>query len=398
MGVVRLRKKPFTSFILLMVVSFLVLSGCGNQSSTGGDSGSKDSKVEQGSIKIGLLIEQTGFFSWYGKENLNSAELVVEQVNAEGGINGRKLELSTYDTASSPESSVSGYKKFTNDKVDAVVGLGLVNGMMAVKPMVNNGPLMYTTSGAYRPAGDPYTFGGTVFAGDMQRRAVKWIKEQGYESFALLTTNDDTGQQASGSLEKIAGEFGVDLTAIEYFNSTDVSVTSQLTKIKGEKPEALIAWVVGKPLGVVFQGIQQVDLNVPVIGSHGNLSPGFLKSLADFQPKQLYVPATKDIAPQFLDSSDPQHSVIQDFVKAYSDKYSENPGLGSGATFDVMNLLVKAFGEVGTDREAVAKYLEGLKDFVGVAGTYKFSADDHRGLNEDDAVMLKIVNGEFQKE
>lgn len=371
-------------------------NGSGNNASAANssddDNGDQSSQSQQ-AIKIGMLIEQTGFFSWYGQENQNAAELFAKQWNA--NPDNIPLKLIFYDTLSDPVAAVSGFKKFVEtDGVDAVVGVGLVNETMALVPMASDGPILYSLSGAYKPEGK-YLFGSTVFAGDMQRKSIQFLKEQGIQSFALISTNDDTGQQASEALQKIAEDEGLSLTTIEYFNATDQSVTSQLTKIANSDAEALVAWVVGLPLGLVFQGVQQIGLEMPVVFSHGNLSPDFMASLASAQPEIAYVPATKDIAYPSLDESDPQYDVIKEFHDLYVAEYNAVPGLGSGTTWDTLQLLMNAFTEVGTDQDAVVQYLENVQGHIGVAGIYNMSADDHRGLGAKDAVMLQVIDGKF---
>src|SRR5688500_17847224 len=118
-----------------------------------------------GPIKIGLLIEQTGVFSWYGQENLNGAQLLTDELNANGGINGRQIELVVYNSESAPDKAVAGARKLIQqDKVAAIVGLGLISEAQAVAPIVKDGPPTYSTSGAYLPE-HGMMFGGTVFVG-----------------------------------------------------------------------------------------------------------------------------------------------------------------------------------------------------------------------------------------
>jgi branched-chain amino acid transport system substrate-binding protein len=399
-------EKWIRRIILFSLAFVLLLAGCSQSEETPGNqqSGVQTQNTEPNGgqasgdpIKIGMLVSGTGFFSWYGVENLNAANMFAEAVNAEGGVNGRELELVIYDTASNPEKAITGAKKLIeNDKVDAIVGLGLINETNAVVPMVKDkGPILYSLSGAYKPEGK-YVFAGAAYSGLTQHRSVQWIKEQGLDSFALLTTNDDTGQQASAELTKLAEQEKLEITTIEYFNTDDVSVTTQLTKIKNTNPDAIIAWVVGQPLGVVFQGINQVGLDIPLLTSHGNLSYGFLSSVASIQPDEFYVPATKDMGLEGLDPSDEQYEKIKTFKERYSAQFNADPGLGSGAAWDALDLLVQAFKEAGTNPDEVAAYLESIDHHVGVAGTYDLSEEDHRGLGVDDIMMLRVVQGQIK--
>lgn len=348
-------------------------------------------------IKIGMLVSLTGFFSWYGEENLNGATLFVEELNARGGINGRPIELVVQNTETNPERAVTGARKLIQeDRVVAIVGLGLISESLAVEPIVQNGPPTYSLSGAYVP-GHRMMFGGTVFIGHTQQRALQFLAEHNLRRVALLLTNDATGQIAERFLTAGAIKAGVRIQRVETFNPSDVDVTPQLNRIKGTRPDAVISWVVGRPLGVVMQGMKQLGMSMPLITSHGNLSPGFIQSIATLQTGPIYVFGTKDLLWKWISVKDPQQKMVSLMQTKHSYKYGKEGGIGTGTGWDALMILSEAIKRSGsTAPMAIVEAIEGLRNFVGVVGVYNFSRDDHRGLDAAAAIPMVIERGRLK--
>ncbi len=345
-------------------------------------------------IKIGILAEETGQFAWYGSENINGAKLFAEETNAKGGVGGRPIELVIVNTESSPEKAIVGFKQLRDDdKVAAIIGVGLLNSAKAVAPLAKErGPLMYFTAGAYVPDGH-YDFGATTSIQVMQMVAMKALKAKGVTKAALLVTNDASGQVTQGAFQKVAAALNMQITEVATMNATDVDVTAQLTKLTQSKPDALVAWLVGKPMAVVLKGAKTLGVTQPIVTVHGNISEEFLKIASGFALKELYIPATKDIVWDQLPDGDPQKITNEPFQKAYQEKFGKRPGLGSGATYDAISIVCRAIETAGVDTDAMIAAIEGTKDYQGVVGNYSFSATDHRGTGEDDAVMSRLENG-----
>lgn len=370
-----------------VAVSVLAACGGGGSSSSGGSNSQP--------VKIGLLVEQTGQFSWYGSEATNGAKLYVKQHPKAGD---RPIQFVTYDTGSDPEKAVTGFRKLAQkDKVAAVVGLGLTNEAAIVAPLAQslNMPF-YALSGSFTPP-NGMTFSMPVQIGDMQDRVFKQMKSQGVKSFGLLTTNDATGQIADGLFAKLGQKYDIQMVAHEHMAGTDVDVTPQLTNLAGKKPDLLIAWEVGKPLGVVFNSAHQLDIKTPILISYGNLAPGFLKSLAAIQPPTVYTQATKDVFWNSLPSSDPQATEVKKFHDDYVREFKDETGLGSASGYDSVMLVSKAIEKANsTDAAKIVSAIEGLDGVKGVFGTYHLSKKNHVGLTGSDTLLGQVTDGAIQ--
>jgi branched-chain amino acid transport system substrate-binding protein len=349
-------------------------------------------------ITIGLLTEQTGSFSWYGTESVQGAQLYADQVNASGGLRGRKVRIVTYDTGSQPQNAILGFKQLTQrDHVQAVMGLGLITEALAVAPLAGQQRVVtYAIDGAFKPS-NPWTFDGVTYIADMQRRVGEWMRDQQhYQRVAFLATNDAGDRQNVQIFKGIVQQEGMATVDEQYFNATDLDVTGQLEHIMAQKPDVIVSWVLGKPLGVVFRSAHQLGIDKPFITSYGNLAPGFLKSLAAVQPPQVYVISTKDTFWATLPRSDTAYDRVEGFYDAYKKRFGQDTGLGSAAAYDGAKVLATAIANAGSnDPDKIRSALEGVRGLQGVEGTFSFSPSNHVGLSAASAVMGVVQNGEL---
>ena len=361
----------------------LTVSGC---SAPGGSTPTSDT------LKIGLLVEQTGQFSWYGQEIVEGAKLYQKQHPKAGDF---KIEYVTYDTGSDPEKAVTGFRKLVQqDNVAAVIGLGLTNEAAVVAPLALSMKVpLYVLSGSFQPPNE-MIFAMPVQIAEGVDRGFATFAKMGIKNIALLTTTDATGQVADALFPKVASKNGMTIVATEHMNVTDVDVTPQLTKIMQKDPDLIVAWELGKPLGVVFNSSQRLSITTPFMISYGNLAPGFLLSLAKTQPPTVYVQATKDVFWKDIPSSDPQAEKVKAFHDDYVKEIGEEPGLGSASGYDsVMMVSLAAQKAKSVSRDKLAKALENLGDVDGIFGTYKVTKDDHVGLDGSDTLLGKVTGG-----
>lgn len=370
--------------IAAVACSMLVMAALAACGAAGGSSSD--------TLKIGVLVEQTGVFSWYGKEAASGAQLYLRQHPSAGK---RKIKFVTYDTGSAPEKAVTGFRKLVQqERVNAVVGLGLTNEAKVVAPLAKSlkTPL-YVLSGSFTPPND-MTFGVPVQIGDMQSRTFEHFSRKGVKTFGLLTTNDATGQIADDLFSKLGARYHVQMVAHEHMNGDDVDVTPQLTNISAKRPDLIVAWVVGKPLGVVFNSAHQLNVRAPFLISYGNLAPGFLKSLSAIQPPAVYVQATKDVFWGDLPPADPQTARIRQFHTDYVKQFRQETGLGSASGYDAVMLLSQAVEKANSTKAAdIVSALEKTNGVQGLFGTYHLSPGNHVGLSGTDSELGQVQNG-----
>ena len=356
-------------------------------------------------IKLGAFFDLSGRAAFIGTPTKLVAEMVVEKINSEGGINGKMLELEVGDTEANPAKAASIAKKFIyKDKVAAIVGPTLTDTGMNVKKIADKGktPIFMTVGG------DPVIMGGKfgpiewVFKSPQRssiavKRLFMYLQQKGLTKVALLSAADGFGKDGARWMKKLAPEYGIELIAQESFGTRDTDMTAQLTKVKNAKPQALIVWTIGPAGSIVAKNKVQLGIDLPLFQCHGLPDPKYIE-LAGKASEGDRMPSTKLMVADALPDSDPQKPVIQEFIKLYKEKgYDKQFPINthSGYAWDAIMIVADAIKKVGTEPEALRKEIEATKNYVGISGTYNITAEDHNGLGVDSMVIVQVKDGKF---
>jgi branched-chain amino acid transport system substrate-binding protein len=359
-------------------------------------------------IKIGAFFALSGPAASIGTPTKLVAEMVVDKINKEGGINGRPLELIIGDTESDPAKAASIAKKFIHqDKVAAIIGPTRTDSGMAVKKIVEEaGMPTFMTVG-----GDPVIMGGEklgsfkyVFKSPQRssiavKRLFSFLKSKEIKTIGLITATDGFGKDGLQWLEKLAPEYGLEIVAKESFGPQDTDMTAQLTKIKNAKPQAIICWTIGPAGAIVSKNKAQLGIDIPLFQCHGLPDPKYIE-LAGKASEGDRMPATKLMVVEELSDKDPQKKVIQEFVKLYKDSgYDKQFPINthSGYAWDAIMIVADGMKKAGTDPNKLRDAIEQTKGYVGVSGIYNITAEDHNGLAEDSMVIVEVKDGKFVK-
>jgi len=358
-------------------------------------------------IKLGAFFALSGPAAHIGTPTKLVADMVVDQINKGGGINGRPIELIVGDTESDPAKAATIAKKFIfTDKVAAIIGPTSTAEGMNVKKIVEEASVpTFMTVG-----GDPVIMGGEklgsfnyVFKSPQRSStAVKklfgYLKDKKLTKVGLLTASDAFGKDGLVWLEKLAPDFGISFVAKESFGPSDTDMTAQLTKIKNADPQALVVWTIGPAGAIVAKNKAQLGIKVPLSQCHGQPDPKYIE-LAGKASEGDRMPATKLMAAAQLPDSDPQKKVIQEFIRLYKDVYhydNQFPiNTHSGYAWDAIYIVTNAMKKAGTDPKALRNAIEQTQGYVGVSGIYNLTPEDHNGLGVDSMVMVQVKDGKF---
>jgi branched-chain amino acid transport system substrate-binding protein len=365
------------------------------------------SAMAQETIKIGAFFDLSGPAAFIGTPTKLVADMVVDKINKEGGVNGKNIKLIIGDTEGDPAKAVNIAKKFIyKDKVAAIIGPTRTGTGMAVKKIIHGGKIpAFMTVG-----GDPVIMGGPklgpfdwVFKSPQRssvavKRLYMYLKEKGLTKVALLTASDGFGKDGTRWLTKLAPEFGLEIVAQESFGPKDTDMTAQLTNAKNANPTALVVWTIGPAGSIVSKNKAQLGIDLPLFQCHGLPDPKYIE-LAGKASEGDRMPATKLMVVDALADSDPQKAVIQEFVKLYTDDYGYHKqfpiNTHSGYAWDAIMMVANAMKQAGTDAEALRSAIEQTKGYVGISGVYNLSPEDHNGLDVDSMVIVAVKGGKF---
>ena len=362
-------------------------------------------------IKIGAFFALSGPAAFIGTPTKLVAQMVVDKINKEGGINGRPLELVVGDTQGEPTKAVMIFKRFVNvEHVVAVIGPTRTGTGMAVKPQVERAkvPTIMTVGG------DPVIMegihGGRDFgtarwvfkAPQRSSTAVKKVlgypRDHGLTRIGIITASDGFGRDGARWLKRLAPKFSVKIVASEQFNPRDVDMKAQLTKIAAAKPQAIVCWTIGPAGAIVSKNHYALGLKMPLIQCHGLPGPRYIQ-LAGAAAEGDLMPATKLVVWDQLPDSDPQKKVIAEFVRLYTKVYHYDKrypiNTHSGYAWDAISILARALRKAGTDRYKLRDAIENTRNYVGISGIYNISPTDHNGLDTSSLVMVQVKGGRF---
>lgn len=352
-------------------------------------------------LKIGALFAVTGFNSPLGTPEKESVKMLEEQINAKGGVNGRKLEVIVYDTESDETKAVTLAKKLIEqDKVLAIMGPSSTGESLALVDAVQRAKLPLISAAASARITDPKNT--WVFKTPQSDELVvaelfDHLKAKGLTRVALLTSSGGFGTTGKAALEAAAPGAGISLVIAETFADKDTDMTVQLTKIKGSNAQAVIVWGTNPGPALISKGAKQLGLTIPIFNSHGIANEKFIE-LAGDAANGVVFPAGKLLVASVLPESDPQKGALLSYSKEFQAKYGKPADTFGGHGYDALNLVAKAIEKSGPDRSKIRDELESIKGFAGIGGVFNMSAQDHNGLGKGSVTMIKIADGKWTLE
>jgi len=352
-----------------------------------------------GTVKVGAIFAVTGPASFLGGPEARSAEMVVEQINKAGGINGDTIELIIKDTAGSSEKAVSFAKQLIEEeKVVAIIGPSTSGESMAVKKIAEAGKTTLISCAAAEVIVDPVasyvfktpqkdSFAAQMIFEEMQRLGIKTI--------AIAAGNDGFGKAGKAQLEKMAPSFGVKVAVSETYDSKATDLSALVAKLKADSSiQAVINWSVVPAQAIIAKNMRQAGWQVPLFQSHGFGNIKYAEA-AGVAAEGIIFPCGRLLVVDDLEDTHPQKALLAQYKKEYEAKYKEDASAFGGYAFDAMNMVAAAIKKGGNDRAKVREAVEGLKDFAGVGGMFSFSPQDHNGLTIDSFAMMTVKDGKF---
>jgi branched-chain amino acid transport system substrate-binding protein len=349
-------------------------------------------------IKVGTFLAVTGPASFLGDPELKTLQMYIDEVNADGGIDGKKVELVHYDTGGNAKKAVNFAKRLVQkDNVDVIVGGSTSGSTMAVIPVVEKAGVPFISMAGAVAIIDPvkkWVFktphtdkmaAGKVF-GDMKKRGISKV--------ALISGSGGFGKSGRSQSLALAPEYGIEIVADESYGAKDTDMTAQLTKIRDTDAQAILNFGFGTGPAIVTKNVRQLGITLPLYQSHGVASKKFIE-LAGEAAEGVRLPAAALLVADKLPDSDPQKPILM----AYKGKYEAAHGAVStfgGHAYDGLFMALGAIDRAdSTDKEKVRAEIERTKGFVGTGGIFNMSADDHLGLGLDAFRMLEIKNGDW---
>lgn len=351
-------------------------------------------------IRIGAVVSATGPASFLGDPEQKTVEMLVEKVNASGGVLGRKIELIVYDDNSDSNKANAFAKRLTsNDDVDVVVGPSTTGSTMAMVPVIEGRrtPMVsFAAASVIVEPVKPYVFKMPHSDRMAAQKVLEDMKGRGLTRFALLSDTGGFGKSGHDETVKMAAALGMTITEDLSYGDKDTDMTAQLTRARQSGAQAIFAFGTGQAPSVIARNHQQLAMTAPLYMSHGQASMDFVK-LTGKAAEGVRMPTPALLVAEMLPDSDPQKAVSVEYKREFESRYKMDVSSFGGYAFDGMRLVIDAIKRAGgTDKEAVRNAIESGGTFVGVSGVYTMSPTDHMGLGIEAFRMVEIRDGAFR--
>lgn len=366
----------------------LLTAGCAAGSGGTGD----------GPINLGVIIEETGPLAALGLPELEAIKLAVKQVNRSGGIGGRTVELIVRDSQSQPAVASAAAREFARrDDVPVVLGTATGAGCSAVNAILEPKGIMQFCLSPIATQVKPLIFWAQGSLADYHVFLNPWFAHEGIAEVALIRTADATGD----AMEKItrdlvAGNPKVRLTGVETFDSGATNVQTQLIRLRGQNPDAVIAGASGSNLLPITQGMNALAMKMPLVVAHGAVVHSVLGLVKDSIVPGGMVAGVHwvNLPVDEIPESVPYRDTILKFRSAWQAEYGKPTGHTEAAAFDAANQILDALKAGAVTGEDIAAHIERGR-FVGVLGPYTYSKSDHQGLSYTKGMLRFGEDGQF---
>lgn len=350
-------------------------------------------------IKVGAILAVTGGASFLGGPEARSLEMMVDEINAKGGINGNKIELIIKDSAASPEKAISFAKQLIEeDKVLAIIGPSTSGETMKIKNIAQQAKTPLISCGAAEVIVNPvasYVFKTPQKDSFAVRKIFMEMNKMGISKIAVLAGNTGFGKAGKAQLLKLAPEFGIKVLEVEVYDKKSNDLSAVVAKIKANKDvQAVVNWSIVPAQAIVAKNMRQAGWDVPLFQSHGFGNIKYVQA-AGAAAEGIIFPAGRLLIAESLPDDNPQKALLMAYKKDYEAKFNEPASTFGGHGYDAITILAAAIKEGGNDREKVRDAIENLKGFAGTGGVFNFSPTDHNGLDINAFQMMTVKNGKF---
>jgi branched-chain amino acid transport system substrate-binding protein len=371
---------------LLAVLGILVIAACGDDDDSGSSSDQANTQTSSGSgaakgepIVIGAAIAETGFLSIFDVPAVQAMEVAIEDINANGGVNGRPLELKKTDMKSDREQGSAAALRMIDEKAAiGVVSCDLDFGSPAAIEFAKKEIVSFSLcAGApdYGPRGvSPYAFSAGVATPNEAAGGAEWAaKEKGWKNVYTLadtlleydtTWIDFFGKTFTANGGKIVGH--------DTYTNDDPSVQTQLAKLKGLNPQPDAIAICGTPPGTpaVVRQIRAAGIQLPIVMCVAMEGKTWLPSVPGL--KDAFFTSYGD-----WDGNDPNERVNELFTQ-YKDKFDEPNSSHPLEGFGLVDIIKTAVEKAGTtDGPKLKETLEGFKDVDVTSGCTTFDQEWH---------------------
>ena len=379
--------KPFTRIIATLIAG--IASGALAQAPQG---------ITANEVRIGTHVDLSGPITFWGVPQRNGHLMAVEEINADGGVHGRKFKLLIEDNGYDPKKGVLATQKLIQqDKVFALVGVLGTPVVMAQMPIALEAgiPHMYPGSPS-RNMYEPFhklKFSLATPYDDSTKAGVRYFADKGKKRVAVIYQDDDFGKEIRDAALAQAKASGMSVVAEASYKRGDTVFSSQVARIRQGDPDLVVlATIVRETVGVMAEAKKlgwKPDFLVPQSGCNQAVA-----DLGRDNTEGLY--ALCQYVPFDFDNEPP---AVKAWMVRYEKRFNAKPDVSAAMTYDMEKLIALALENAGKD-VTVDKFIraaESIKNWQNIFGSPPLSFGPKQRVGSTTAVMTQIQGGKFKR-
>lgn len=344
--------------------------------------------------KLGVMLPLTGQLATIGKGFQTGIKMAEEQINANGGIDGKELEVVYEDTQGTPDGGVTAMNKLVNVEKASMVVTATSGQTLSAQPIAKQSETPLLNVGGASPdlLNKDYLYNNAVNINALGPILADKLYENGHRRIAFIGTADPFGEGSVEAMEPVWEDRGGSVVADQSIELNDTDFSGQLLKVKAGKPDVVVATATGEVLGQIVQQARAAGITVPMAGPLGTDG---LTSVAGEDAEE-FVDVSMTVDPSSKSGS-PAAKFYADYEKEYDTAPSWIPGTAYETVYLYKALLEQAIedGDDATDGATLQKRLANAKfdDILQGGGTVAF-LDDHSVART--VAVRGVKNGKFE--
>ena len=319
-------------------------------------------------IRLGYTPPITGPSAAEGALQLKAIKIALKEINAAGGVNGKKIDLQVVDNQSTNPGSLAALQRAVEqEKVLALVGVVKSTQVLAMSDAIKNYavPVMIGgTNVTLTRQGNPWLFRVRPDDSVAAAAMVKYVKEDTkFTKIGILHDSDAFGTGGADLVEKTAKELGLTVARREKYTTATRDFTAQILSLKNAGTEIMVLYGTNpEDVAVIMRQYRQLGSPFKYVGSPSSGNKDALNLAKEMAVGLLTVVDFTPGTPEILKYAD-----------AYKKEYNEEYDATNAYTYDGLNILVNAIRKGGEDRVKIREAILATQGYKGVLGTFNFS-------------------------
>jgi len=345
--------------------------------------------AQGGPIKIGAILPLTGSGASYGVWMKGGAEMAAEEINAAGGIAGRKLEVIYEDHAADPSKAVNAMRRLVEVEKVSFSLTSYSSPTLAVQPIAVQNKVVIMNGGGQSDslANKDYLYNNIPVVSNEVGVIADWlVKDRKLANAVLIVANDEAGRNAAKTFRERFGAAGGKVLAEEQVALDATDFRAQLAKVKARGGDLLFISSYGRNVSIIADQARELGITIPIAGTSWTLVPETFKSKGAEGMLVTKLPFDPNSA----------------FAKKFKDKYKTDAGFFAVQYYSATMIFARAAQEAmkksggALTGEGVKNAIEAIRTFDTISGKLVFQPN-HAAVMDIEAGTLKGGKVEVEK-